>query len=116
MKVLHYINQFFGQKGGEEMAHIGMELVEGPVGPGVMLANLLKDKAELTHTVICGDSWFNENQAVACQGITEILEQVKPDLVIAGPAFNAGRYGMACGAVAKTAESNGHSHRNRHVP
>ncbi len=107
MKVLHYINQFFGQKGGEEMAHIGMELVEGPVGPGVILANLLKDKAELTHTVICGDSWFNENQAVACQGITEILEQVKPDLVIAGPAFNAGRYGMACGAVAKTAKALG---------
>ena len=107
MKVLHYINQFFGQKGGEEMAHIGMELVEGPVGPGVMLANLLKESAELTHTIICGDSWFNENQDVACEGIKEILLQVRPDLVIAGPAFNAGRYGMACGAVAKTAKKLG---------
>ena len=107
MKVLHYINQFFGQKGGEEMAHIGLDLIQGTVGPGVMLANLLKNKAEITHTIICGDSWFNENQQLACLGIAEILKQECPDLVIAGPAFNAGRYGMACGAVAKTARQFG---------
>ena len=34
----------------------------------------------------------------------EILEMVKkynPDLFIAGPAFNAGRYGVACGTICK---------------
>lgn len=105
IRVVHYLNQFFGQKGGEEFAHLSIEYVEKPVGPGVPLANKLKDKVELVGTIICGDSWFNENEKEACAGIKEILEQVKPDLVIAGPAFHAGRYGMACGNVAKVAHS-----------
>ena len=36
-----------------------------------------------------------------------LLEQIKkyqPDLIIAGPAFNAGRFGIACGDVCKTAK------------
>ena len=107
VRVVHYLNQFFGQKGGEEAAHLGMEYVEHPVGPGAQLANLLKDKVEFVGTIICGDSWFNENQEQACTGVKELLEQVKPDLVLAGPAFNAGRYGMACGNVAQVAESLG---------
>ncbi len=38
------------------------------------------------------------------QAKAEIIEMVKgqkPDLFIAGPAFNAGRYGYACGTIAK---------------
>ena len=35
-----------------------------------------------------------------------MIAQHKPDLVIAGPAFNAGRYGMACGAVAQAVDEN----------
>ncbi|MDA1468369.1 glycine/betaine/sarcosine/D-proline family reductase selenoprotein B [Brachyspira hyodysenteriae] len=30
-----------------------------------------------------------------------MIKSFSPDLVIAGPAFNAGRYGTACGTVAK---------------
>ncbi|HBF78235.1 MAG TPA: hypothetical protein DDX02_10445, partial [Clostridiaceae bacterium] len=33
MKVVHYINQFFGQIGGEEKADITPQLHEGVVGP-----------------------------------------------------------------------------------
>ena len=33
-KVVHYINQFFANIGGEEMAHVAPELREGYVGPG----------------------------------------------------------------------------------
>ena len=34
-KVVHYINQFFANIGGEEMAHVAPELREGYVGPGM---------------------------------------------------------------------------------
>ena len=34
ISVVHYINQFFGQIGGEEKADIKPEIREGFVGPG----------------------------------------------------------------------------------
>ena len=107
IKIVHYINQFFGQKGGEEAANHPIELVEGPVGPGTALSAALQGKAEIVNTIICGDSYFNENEEVACMGIREILAEIKPDLLVAGPAFNAGRYGMACGRVGELADEMG---------
>ena len=107
LRVVYYLNQFFAQKGGEEMAHIPMEVVEGSVGVGSQINTMLKDKAEVTHTIICGDSYLNENESLCCHSLQEILAQLKPDLVVAGPAFNAGRYGMACGTVAKVAHEMG---------
>ena len=34
-KVVHYINQFFANIGGEEMAHVPPEKRDGFVGPGM---------------------------------------------------------------------------------
>lgn len=98
-KVLYYVNQFFGQVGGEDQAGIEPMIKEGPVGPAVGMQSMLED-AEITHTIICGDNYFNENIELAQQYIMEKYAEVQPDLVIAGPAFNAGRYGMAIAGVA----------------
>ena len=101
VRVVHYINQFFGQIGGEEMAHIAPEKREGIVGPGAALKASFKGEAEIVGTIICGDSYFAENQEKAEQEILDMIKSFNPDVFIAGPAFNAGRYGVACGAVAK---------------
>ena len=101
IRVVHYINQFFGQIGGEEMAHIAPEKREGIVGPGAALNKSFKGEAEIVGTIICGDSYFAENQEKAEQEILDMIKSFNPDVFIAGPAFNAGRYGVACGAVAK---------------
>ncbi len=103
LKVVHYINQFFGQIGGEEKANIPPSYKDEPVGAGMAFNNALGDSAEIVRTIICGDTYFNENLEEAKAEIKKYLIEVKPDLVIAGPAFNAGRYGMACGAVAEVA-------------
>src|SRR5690554_2190509 len=100
-RIVHYLNQFFGQIGGEDKADIPPLVREGPVGPGVALQAAMGDSGEIVATVICGDSWFNENAAEAMNKVLELIASHKPDLVFAGPAFNAGRYGMACGAVAQ---------------
>lgn len=105
-RVVHYLNQFFGQVGGEEKANTPPFCKEGPVGPGMALQGILGETAEIVATVICGDSWFNENIEAAKAQVLEMIAQHKPDLVIAGPAFNAGRYGMACGAVAQAVDQN----------
>jgi betaine reductase len=99
LKVVHYINQFFAQIGGEEMAHIKPEAREGIVGPGMAFQQAFGDEAEIVATIICGDSYFNENLETAKAEVIAMVKQYQPDLFIAGPAFNAGRYGVACGTI-----------------
>lgn len=101
IRVVHYINQFFAGIGGEEKADMKPEIREGAIGPGIALRSVFKDEAEIIATVICGDSYFNENIEEAQVEILKMIKQYNPDLFIAGPAFNAGRYGVACGAICK---------------
>jgi glycine reductase len=101
LRVVHYINQFYGGVGGEDKADFKPELREGHVGPGQALSQQFGDKAQIVATVVCGDSYFNENVDQALGEILPMIEKHKPDVFVAGPAFNAGRYGMACGAVSK---------------
>jgi betaine reductase len=101
-KVVHYINQFFAGIGGEEKADIAPEVREGVVGPGMALNNFLKKgDAEVVATIICGDSYFAENMDSASDFVVEAMKKYNADGFVAGPAFNAGRYGTACGAVCK---------------
>ncbi len=104
IRVVHYINQFFAQIGGEEKADYPPEAREGFVGPGMAFNAAFGEEAEIVGTVICGDSYFNENPESATNEVLQLIEGFKPDVVIAGPAFNAGRYGMACGTVASAVQ------------
>ena len=99
IRVVHYLNQFFGQIGGEEKADITPFSKEGPVGPGTALEKELGENIKIVGTVICGDTYFNENIEQATSEVMDLIAAFKPDIVVAGPAFNAGRYGMACGGV-----------------
>lgn len=99
-KIVHYINQFFAGIGGEEKADYQPESRPGVVGPGLALKAALGDDAEIVGTVICGDGYFAENMDAAAAEIVKLIAAFEPDAVITGPAFNAGRYGTAAGAVA----------------
>ena len=101
IRVVHYINQFYGGIGGEEKADVKPEIREGVVGPGMALKAALGNETDIVATVICGDSYFNENMEEASAAILEMVKKYNPDLFIAGPAFNAGRYGVACGSICK---------------
>ncbi|MCX7884900.1 MAG: glycine/betaine/sarcosine/D-proline family reductase selenoprotein B, partial [Caloramator sp.] len=105
IRVVHYLNQFFAQIGGEEKANIPPEVREGIVGPGMAFKAAFKGEAEIVATVICGDSYFAENKSAVSQ-ILEMIKKYNPDLFIAGPAFNAGRYGTACGTIAKAVKDS----------
>ena len=106
MRVVHYLNQFFGGIGGEEKASIPLEVRDGPVGAGRLLQQLMGDRGSVVATIICGDNHINE-EPDALKAVTRSLREAKPDVVIAGPAFDAGRYGLACGAVCQAAEEIG---------
>lgn len=100
IRIVHYINQFFAGIGGEEKADYKPELREGVVGPGMEFNKKFDDEAEIVATIICGDSYFNENLEEAKAEVIKMVKEHNPDLFIAGPAFNAGRYGVACGTIA----------------
>lgn len=103
-KIVHYLNQFFGGIGGEDTADFKPEVREAVIGPGMALKAGLGDEYEIVATVICGDNYFGENLDEATDAIVEMVKKYEPDVFVAGPAFNAGRYGVACGTVCKAVE------------
>ena len=99
-KGIIYINQFFAGIGGENMADFEPEIREGVIGSGLALKSQLKD-VEITHTIICGDNFMGSKTDEAIEKIMKMLEGKEFDFFFAGPAFQAGRYGVACGTIAK---------------
>jgi glycine reductase len=106
MRVVHYLNQFYGRLGGEDAADVPLRAVAGPVGAGTRLQQLLGE-AQLTTTLIAGDNLATEQVSSFKQAIAAALRAANADVVVAGPAFNAGRYGLACGVVCETAQELG---------
>ena len=98
-KAIMYVNQFFGQIGGEDKADFKPVIKEGLVGPAIELQKDLD--AEVTHTIICGDNFIGSNTEKAIEIIMGFLKDKDFDIFFAGPAFQAGRYGVACGQVCK---------------
>lgn len=103
-KVVHYLNQFFGQLGGEAAANVGFTIKEQPVGPGMALAKMLGDDFEIVATIICGDDFFASEPEKNAKDAVEMIKKYQPDIFFAGPAFAAGRYSVACGAICKAVQ------------
>lgn len=100
-KVLYYVNQFFGQVGGEDKAGMPPEFRASKIGPAMGFEGLLKGEGTVIGTIICGDNYFNENKSDVLEIILNMVKEAAPDVFVAGPAFNAGRYGVACSEIAK---------------
>ncbi len=98
-KAIHYINQFFAGIGGEDKADYEPEIRQGLVGPAMALDSMID--AQITHTIICGDNYIGTNTDAAVNTILDFLKDKEFDIFIAGPAFQAGRYGVACGTICK---------------
>src|SRR5512145_1799281 len=107
LRVVHYVNQFFGGIGGEDQANVGVTVRAGAVGPGRALETALGEGARIEATVICGDNFASEREDEARRAIAAELERLKPDVLVAGPAFGSGRYGLACALACKVAQDRG---------
>jgi glycine reductase len=105
MRIAHYLNQFFGGIGAEEHAGRGLEIHEGAVGPGKLLESMLGSDARVILTFVCGDNFAVEHQAELTAAILEKLRETRVDLFVAGPCFDAGRYGMAAGAICRAVQT-----------
>jgi glycine reductase len=100
VKVVHYLNQFFAGLGAEEAAGHEPIRFDGPQGPGRGLGAAGLD---VSTTLACGDDHFAEHEDEALATLLAWLDEEAPDVLVCGPAFNSGRYGYACGMLAREA-------------
>lgn len=105
MRIAHYLNQFFGGVGAEEHAGERLDVRDGAVGPGRLLEQLLGGEARVVLTFVCGDNFAVENQDDLTAAVLEKLRATNVDLFVAGPCFDAGRYGMAAGALCRAVQT-----------
>lgn len=99
-KIIIYLNQFFAGIGGEDMADVKPTFLEEVKGPALAYKAALPD-CEIKGIVVCGDNYMGSNTEEALKEIDGFLEGKDFDIFLAGPAFQAGRYGVACGTVCK---------------
>ncbi|MBV9141809.1 MAG: glycine/betaine/sarcosine/D-proline family reductase selenoprotein B [Pseudonocardiales bacterium] len=106
MRIVHYVNQFYAGLGGEEAAGIGPRVLEGTVGPGRLLAHLLGDAHQIVATIVCGDD-YAASTATAAPELLGMAQDAGAELLVAGPAFGSGRYGLACARLVAAAHAAG---------
>jgi glycine reductase len=96
VRVMHFLNQFFAGMGGEDRAGVPLDSRKEPLGPGRHLQTLLGESAEIVVTVLCGDNYFPGHQKETIDRILQIAKDLDIKILVAGPAFLAGRFGFAC--------------------
>lgn len=104
MTVVHYLNQFFAGLGGEEAAGHEPVRIDGAVGPG---RGFVGAGLEIDVTLVCGDDRFGEHEEESLARLLAWLDEIRPDVLVCGPAFGSGRYGYACGSLAREAGRRG---------
>ena len=96
--VVHYVNQFFAGLGGEGAADQEPVRFDGGRGPGKALeaAGLHIDL-----TLACGDDRFALHEGDCLAMLLAWIEEADAGVVVCGPSFGSGRYGYACGVLAR---------------
>ena len=62
---------------------------------------------EIDVTLACGDDRFGEHEEESLARLLAWLDEIRPDVLVCGPAFGSGRYGYACGSLAREAGRRG---------
>lgn len=102
MRVVHYLNQFQAGIGGEDAASAPPQVHDELVGPSRLLARLLGDEHELVASISCGDD-HAASEPAAMQAVLDQALEAGAEMIVAGPAFGSGRYGLACGRLVAAA-------------
>jgi glycine reductase complex component B subunit gamma len=104
--IIHVLNQFFAGFGGEEKADMPVDVIEGAAGAARGLQLQLGEEAKIVCTIYYGDNYFHEHKEEAMNALLDAVRSREAQALVAGPAFNSGRYGVSCveicNAVAKT--------------
>jgi len=106
MRLVHYVNQFYAGLGGEDAADLGPRVLAGATGPGRLLQQLLGADHQIVATVVCGDNYAASDPSVSAE-LLGMARAEGAELLIAGPAFGSGRYGLVCARLVAAAQAAG---------
>ena len=106
MRLVHYVNQFYAGLGGEDAADLGPRVLDGVAGPGRLLQQLLGADHQIVATLVCGDDYAASNPAVSAE-LLKMARDADGEVLIAGPAFGSGRYGLVCARLVAAAQAAG---------
>jgi glycine reductase len=96
INLIHVLNQFFAGIGGEEKADIPIGVREEAIGAARGLQQQLGHHGRVIATLYFGDNYFHQNPNQALASALREVRRLQPQVIVAGPAFGAGRYGLAC--------------------
>ena len=115
IRVVHYLNQFFAGIGGEAAAVRAVRSATRRWAPPGPCNAALGDEATSSRPSWAATTTCTTSATAARSAVREALRALRPDVLVAGPAFEAGRYGLAC---AGSVESRRRRHRRggRHAP
>jgi len=99
INVIHVLNQFFAGLGGEEKAGMPAAVIDGAAGAARGLQAQLGEEAQIVCTIYYGDNYFHERREEAMNTVLDAVREHHPQVLVAGPAFNSGRYGISCAEI-----------------
>ena len=108
LRVVHYLNQFFGGIGGEDQAHVGVTVRAGAVGPGPRPREGAGRRRSRR-----GHHHLRRQLRQRARGGRRARDRAprstgsSPTCSSPGPAFASGRYGLACALACKVAQGRG---------
>ena len=95
IKIVHVVNQFFAGFGGEEKAGMGVDRHRALPARRAGWSKTRRP-GKIVCTIYVGDNYFHEHKEEALKAILMPCARPAPDVLVAGPAFNSGRYGVSC--------------------
>ncbi|MPQ42942.1 GrdB-related putative oxidoreductase [Clostridium tarantellae] len=101
MKVIMVYDQIQAGVGikDDHMTPLGVK--KEVVGPAIMMEPYLKKVGgKVIACIYCGAGYYEENTEEVTRKICALIEKVKPDVVMCGPAFNYERYGNMSAHIA----------------
>lgn len=111
MKIVMLYDQIQSGLGAKDDRNLPLGILKEPVGPAVMMENLLKQVGgKVVATLYCGWGTYGDNPDEVARKLVAMCHKINPDVVMCGPTFNYAEYAeMAC-RVASDIEAAGKIH------
>lgn len=101
MKVLMIFDQVQAGLGGKENPDLTLGGKTMPIGSASMLEKDIKAvDGKIVACLYCGDGFFKKNESMVKAKMVAMVNKIKPDVVVCGPAYNYAGYAMMCAELA----------------
>lgn len=101
MKILMIYDQIQAGAGTKDDKMIPLALSKEAVGPAIMMEQSLKKiDGRVIACLYCGNGTYLENPDEVSRKLCAMVNKIKPDVVMCGPAFNYTDYASMAGRVA----------------